>query len=252
MQVTALGTGGWMPAQNRAGLSTMVESKGQLLIFELGTGISRLLEPNLRENIFAKYDEIHVILSHFHLDHVIGLSYLPAVVGDKPVHLYSPGRLLGLSTKACLERLFTAPFFSSPPSSWEWLVSVSELSEGVQFIGEVELRVRMQDHIGGSLGFVVDNKFAQITDTTVDPLTVDFIQGCQLLFHECWYLAEAEKSDHAHLPGVVSIAAEAGVSKAGLIHLNPQIPDERYVDEIRKISSEAEICVVKDLEVFNL
>lgn len=250
MKVTALGTQGWMPAQGRGGLCTAVETDGKLFVFELGTGITSLFKPELQKQIWDKYNEVHVIISHFHLDHIIGMSYLPALVGSKRIHFYSPGKLLGFDTKQVLETIFSAPYYSSPPERWTWLASIRELTEGVQSIAGVELKVKIQDHPGGSLGFVVDNKFAQITDTICSNETIDFVRGVDLLFHECWYLEEGEREDHSHLPGVIKISQEAGVPLTGLIHLNPTFAAEKYTTAIEKLGAEQSMKVVNDGEAF--
>lgn len=252
MKVTALGTQGWMPSKTRSGLCTAVETKGKLVLLELGTGLSTLLESELQKDLWDQHDEIHVLLSHFHLDHVIGVFYLPALAESKRIHLYSPAKILGLDTEQVLERLFSVPYSSSVPTDWGWLASITELSEGVQFIDDLELRVRKQIHPGGSLGFVLDNKFAQITDTICDRETADFVQGVNLLFHECWYLEPSGKGDHSHLPGIIEIARKAAIQQTGLIHLNPALTAEEYEQAIEELGAERLVKVVSDGEVFIL
>jgi glyoxylase-like metal-dependent hydrolase (beta-lactamase superfamily II) len=82
--------------------------RGALLI-DAGTGASRLLaEPELLDGV----DRLHVVLTHFHLDHVAGLFYLAAL--EVPFEVWGAGEALeGTSTAELVRRLLESPF--APP-----------------------------------------------------------------------------------------------------------------------------------------
>ena len=81
MNIYILGAAGWIPGANETSC-IMVENKGQLFILDAGTGLS-----NIRKyaHILDKYDTVHLLLSHYHLDHMIADRYhmkiVPAVIG---------------------------------------------------------------------------------------------------------------------------------------------------------------------------
>jgi hypothetical protein len=81
-----------------------------LVLLDAGTGLRRLVtEPSLLEGI----ESVQVLLSHFHLDHVVGLTYLSALPSRQPVQVFGPGRwLYETKTQEVLGRLITLP--SSP------------------------------------------------------------------------------------------------------------------------------------------
>ncbi|MGD2114802.1 MAG: MBL fold metallo-hydrolase, partial [Acidobacteriota bacterium] len=76
MRLIPLGTNGYIPTHGRQTMCFLVRFEDRALLLDAGTGVARLLEPRVRE-LLEGVEQLDVILSHFHLDHVIGLSYLP-------------------------------------------------------------------------------------------------------------------------------------------------------------------------------
>ena len=63
MQVTLLGTMGWMPSERRETTCTVCRDGDELLLFDAGTGLRRLLTPvgaALLDGVFR----VHLFLSH--------------------------------------------------------------------------------------------------------------------------------------------------------------------------------------------
>ena len=80
-------------AQNMStygGETTCVElrtTKNELVIFDMGTGIIRLGNALLQEKNPVK--DIHILLSHFHWDHIIGyLGFAPFFLKDFTCNIY--------------------------------------------------------------------------------------------------------------------------------------------------------------------
>jgi len=48
------------------------------LLLDADTGTAGLIEPRIKEQL-QPVKEVHILLSHYHLDRVSGLFYLPAV-----------------------------------------------------------------------------------------------------------------------------------------------------------------------------
>ena len=95
------------------------------------------------------------------------------------------------------------------------------------------VRVRAQQHTDTSVSFRVDDELVIATDTRVDPDAVAFAEGAGLWLHEAWYWkddpglrnAPAELQPgyaaHSEATAVAALAAEAGVGRLILVHLNP-------------------------------
>ena len=69
-----LGGGGWFPAHGRQTACALLRDGDSAIMIDAGTGVGRLVErPELLDGI----ERLDILLTHFHLDHVAGLAYLP-------------------------------------------------------------------------------------------------------------------------------------------------------------------------------
>lgn len=124
MKLYALGTGGWIPTARRHTCTYLLEDKNQIILLDTGTGVSRLDEYRY---LIDKHDTINIIYSHYHLDHVIGLAYLPNWLSDKEIRIWGPGN--NYYGKTCYEILSTitsSPYFSLPVSNFSRSVVIRD------------------------------------------------------------------------------------------------------------------------------
>src|SRR5664280_648661 len=89
MRLTLLGTQGWIPTPARETTCLAFDDGPLLFIFDAGTGLGRLLRPPASE-LLADAREIHLFLTHYHLDHVCGLAYLPAIFAGRTLTVHVP------------------------------------------------------------------------------------------------------------------------------------------------------------------
>ena len=94
MKLIILGSGGWIPTESRHTASYLVDTGESLIILDTGSGLSRLSN---HLDILNKYEEINIIYSHYHLDHLIGLSYIGNWSKEKRLNIYGPGKDLGFT-----------------------------------------------------------------------------------------------------------------------------------------------------------
>jgi ribonuclease BN (tRNA processing enzyme) len=224
-EVVLLGSGGWIPTASRATCSALVRRDEHALLIDAGTGISRLLEEAaLLEGVRT----LDLVLTHFHLDHVVGLAYLPALpVSDQP-RIHGPGKsLYGIPTDEVLGRMLDPPLFALGVD--ELASSVEEIGEGRFGAGPFELTARVQvRHNHPTLALRLDDELTYCTDTAYDPGNVDFAKGSRLLCHEAWYTEDAprEESTHSSASGAARIARDAEVEQLVLIHIRPGADDQ--------------------------
>jgi len=222
MRVEFLGTGGYHPNERRHTTCVMLPEIG--VLFDAGTGTFRVPER-------LETPDLHIFVSHSHLDHIDGLTYLlvPLATGVlKRAHLYANERTLA----AIREHLFAEPVFPILPA-----YEFHPLQHRTPVPGGGVLTHLALEHPGGSTGFRVDwpdRSLAFITDTSVDGSYTDFIRGVGLLIHECYFPDEfaesAKKTGHSHTTPVAELARDTGVGRLVLMHIDPRRLDVDPID----------------------
>jgi len=240
VRIIALGTNGFIPTFNRHTMSyLLIDDSDEIIILDAGTGISRMLEPQISKIIKSK-KRINIFLSHYHLDHIIGLSYLPGLWPTKPIRLFAPSKpYVEVKAEDAVNKLLNPPLFSlsfgNYPNKTELIpVSSSELRINGYLFQFIKL-----SHPGGSMGIKIDNKICYITDTFVNQEYVDFVWGCEYLLHEVWMSKEEAKksrkgaSGHSVLEDVIELSVKAKVKNVIPIHLHPKWSEEMLLDNLR-------------------
>jgi ribonuclease BN (tRNA processing enzyme) len=214
-----LGSGGWIPTGRRETCCAFFREGSHVLLIDAGTGIRRLLE---RPELLADVERVDVVLTHFHLDHVVGLSYLPALELPERLTIWGAGRLLaGVSTQSLLERFLAPPVFAAELG--EIASAVREITPAGLETGSFRIQTRIQRfHADPTLALRIGDVLTYCTDTAPDPGNVDFAAGSRVLLHEAWYAQEtSDDGNHSAGGDAGRIAREAGVEDLVLIHINP-------------------------------
>lgn len=167
----------------------------QRLVFDLGTG-ARVLGGRLASNGAC---EAHVLLTHTHLDHVVGFPFFrPAYAADNRFHLWAGHlRRQGLSLQATLETLMAPPLFPVPLDVMHAAIEFHDFDAGeaIALGNGIAITTTPLAHPGGATGYRVEfagRAFALVTDTehvpnTLDRGIVDFIQGCDVVVYDATY-----------------------------------------------------------------
>jgi ribonuclease BN (tRNA processing enzyme) len=238
MRVTLLGTMGWMPSDQRETTCFACRDGESLLLFDAGTGLRRLLQPE-HATLLDGAHTVHLFLTHFHLDHVCGLAYLPGVLPGRELVIHAPAaEVTGVDPLAAIAGLLRKPYNPRDWGDLEELRLEPVPAAGTRLAGH-DIRLRLQRHSDPSVAYRVDDAFALATDTAPDPATADFVAGVRLLLHEAWYSAADDGprlvpesllpgyAAHSEAGAVARLAEAAGVGRLILMHLNP-LYDEAY------------------------
>lgn len=220
MRLVFLGTAGYHPSERRHTHCLLLPECG--LMLDAGTGMFRAAD-------YLMTGQLDIFLSHVHLDHVAGLTFLFHVLAVHPldpvtVHA-SPRELAALD-----EHLFAAAIFpKKPPCQFR------PLAPAVSLPGGGRLTHFPLVHPGGSRGYRLDwpgHSLAYVTDTTAD-LEADYvakIQGVDVLLHECFFrdgqADQARQTGHSCTSQVARVARQARVGRLLLVHINPLERDD--------------------------
>jgi ribonuclease Z len=241
MKIVLLGTAGYHPSETRHTACVMLPELG--IVLDAGTSMFRVRDRLITE-------DLDIFLSHAHLDHIVGLTYLLDILYGRTmrrvcVHA-DPRSLVAIEANLLSEQIFPVKL----PCDYQPLLPAGSLPVA----GGGRATWFPLTHPGGSTGFRFDwptRSFAYITDTTANP-TADYIekiQGVDLLLHECNFRDGqedlAERTGHSSASQVAAVAKAANVGRLVILHVNPLEPGDDPVglESMRAIFPRTEIGV---------
>ena len=218
--LTILGAGGWLPAYGRQTAAAVLRNGDEAVMIDAGTGIARLIE---QPDVLAGVQRLNILLTHFHLDHIAGLAYLPALGICEDTTLWGPGRLLyDTSTASVLAAVSHEPVHPVPLEQQD--IEVRDIPAGELELAGMRITTRRQDHHSApSLAMRFDDDLTWITDTAFDPESAAFAQGSKLVAHEAWFTRDQARNPEIHSSAsqAAEVASKAGSERLLLIHLPP-------------------------------
>ncbi|MCS6954362.1 MAG: MBL fold metallo-hydrolase [Bryobacterales bacterium] len=249
-RIVPLGTNGYFPSHGRHTMSFLVLGPEQALLLDAGTGVSRLLEPQIQE-LLRPYSMLNVVVSHYHLDHVVGLAYLPAVWARGGLRIYAPAPpLVDAEPEDALDRLLAPPLF---PSSWRSFgVAIEALREERSRVAAWEAHLWRQAHPGGSVGMRLGDDLAYLTDTVADPSLASRLRGVRLLLHEVWTYddtaGEAAAKGHSDFSAVAELVRCSQISAVMLVHHPPSRSPEEAETLAAAMARQTRVRVLPGIE----
>jgi len=223
-----LGTNGFFPSFGRQTMGFLLRWEDEALLLDAGSGLGRLMEPGPRAALDSA-ERLTVVLTHYHLDHVIGLPSLSASWKRGSITLYAPAPpLVDGQPETAMDHLFGRPLFPHSLRELQVRVELTPYTNETLTVGGLTIRTRRQTHPGGSVGLRVGEHLAYCTDTVADPETADLARGVDLLMHEVWLTDdEAAATDpgpagHSYAHQVARIAEQAGTKRLAPVHHHPK------------------------------
>ena len=224
------------------------DDPGHLIILDAGSGIRRLgstIGPEVRH--------IDLLLSHLHLDHIVGLGFFePLFRTDLSVSVWAPPSTVPLWQR--LGRYLSPPLF---PVRVRDLGCELELREGVDGqvrCGEFTIEATPIVHPGATFGYRITRRGRSLAylpdhEPALSPSFprlpawtsgVDICRDADLLIHDGQYGADEYDAHvgwgHSTVFHAVALAEMAGARTLALFHHDPAHDD----DAVARLASEAE------------
>ncbi|MBU0676500.1 MAG: MBL fold metallo-hydrolase [Verrucomicrobia bacterium] len=242
-----LGTNGYYPSYGRQTACFLYMTPTDALVLDAGTGLSWLAEPALQD-ILRDYDHLNILLSHYHMDHVTGLFYLPAVWNRGPVTIYAPTcPYTPADPLKVFDALLAKPVCSKKLSELDLDVEVVPVSSDHLMIGSLNLKIWAQKHPGGSIGIRINDDIAYCTDKSIEPVSEPQINGVHTLLHEVWYTDEEAREDpatlqtHSACGEVAAFAADKDITNLIPIHHHPAHTEKQLHTIVEQLEAESGI-----------
>lgn len=244
MRVTFHGVRGSVPAPGpstaRYGGNTscveVVLADGATLVLDAGTGLRRLGAELLATD---RYRKVHLLLSHTHWDHVLGLPFFgPLWRPDSEILVYP------LPTDA--QERFQRTIFDDihfpvsvndiparvafeKPSAEPWRIGSATVRRiGLNHPGQAQ-GFRIDDEGGASLVYLTDNELSRCTPAARAELA-RFSEGADLLVHDAQYLPAEMPAKrgwgHSVVDDVLQLGVDSSSTRVALFHHDPDRSDD--------------------------
>lgn len=235
--VTVLGARGSVPVNilthskyGGATICIFLRLGGQPIVLDAGTGILSLTD------VLADTEhEIPLLLSHPHVDHLLGLPMCPAVFDpSNRFHIYAVRRG-GLDAGAQVRALIAPPLWPVTPEQLPAQMTFHTVS-GSFSVGPVQVDTLEGIHPGGVTVFRLSHggkRVVAVTDCALTdgflPQLTDFARDCDLLLCDGQY-SESEwpahqTYGHSTWMSAVRLAAACGAKQLRIIHHDPRRTD---------------------------
>jgi phosphoribosyl 1,2-cyclic phosphodiesterase len=220
---------------------------GNLLIVDCGSGL-RMLGKALLKEFGDRPVRGHILLSHYHWDHIQGLPFFVPLYRKGNSFCFYSYSLPGPSIEEALQGQMANPYFPVGMTAMNSKPTFVEIGEGPFRIEDFNIRAQHVRHPQGCFSFRIENNGRCVLyatdnepgDTQGDRAIRDLARGVNVLIYDAQYSREQLRGEkkgwgHSTWEEGVEIARQAGVGELILFHHDPDSDDEA----IRRIEAEA-------------
>jgi phosphoribosyl 1,2-cyclic phosphodiesterase len=210
------------------------------IILDAGTGLIEYASSivNRADTAGAKRATYHLVLSHFHWDHVLGFPFFhPIHIPGTTVHIYSgfPAAKLESHVRALFDGTYS-PLRNLDNTAAK--VLFHQIPRDGIGIGKARVACQLTDHSDESYAIRIDcdeKSVAYVTDhearlSPINDAVVAFAKGSDLLIHDAQLTeseyAEKVNSGHSTIEAAINNAVAAAAKRLVLTHHAPVHSDD--------------------------
>jgi phosphoribosyl 1,2-cyclic phosphodiesterase len=219
----------------------------EILILDCGTGVRRLGAAIAKQRV-GKPTRYHVFLSHYHFDHVEGLSLFQPLYDPASTITFHGFASDGRTIRQNLETLIAPPYFPVSLAGVPAKVEFKNVDGSVFSVGDLRVDSMPLSHPDGSVAYRVSHGHRRLVFATdhehgveeVDRALVAFCREADYLIYDATYM-EAEYETlrkgwgHSTWYAAVNVARNAKVKTLILFHHHPEHTDTQ-LDEMERIA----------------
>lgn len=205
------------------------------LILDCGTGL-RLLGNHLSAEAGPR--RFHIFLSHYHLDHIIGLPFFHPLYDPGSTFVFHGFESKGRTVRDNLQSFMRPPYFPVELKNVPSTVQYVTMGDAPVQVGGLTVSSLSLNHPDGCLSYRLENGERRVVYATdhehgherTDRDLTRFSEGAEHLIYDAMYpVTEYEKLrrgwGHSTWYAAVRIALAAGVKNLVLFHHHPELTD---------------------------
>ncbi len=207
------------------------------MIVDAGTGLRELGADLAGRGPF----EADILLSHTHLDHVVGLPFFAPLFDARNRLAIRAGHLAGRGgLRPVLERMLSPELFPVPLEGFAAELRCLDFRAGAAFdlAGGIHVATAPLDHPGGATGYRVEfgrRSVCYVSDTghkpgAPNPDILGLIEGADMVIYDAMFTEEefARRPDWGHSTWNegIGLCEAAGADTLMLFHHDPRRDDE--------------------------
>lgn len=245
MKIIFLGTNGWYDTSTGNTICILIDTSDHYIILDAGNGLYKI------DRHITDKKPIYLFLSHFHLDHIIGLHIKNKFNFKQGIHICGPE-----GTRDILNVIINKPF-TMPFAELSYHTDIIELPEET-FKLPFHVESEPLLHSSLTLGFrlkLEDKIVTYCPDTGYCENAVKLARNAALLIAECAYKSGQSDDNWPHLnpEDAARLAVDAKAKRLALVHFDAHIYqtlEERKIaeEQAKKIFSNT-FAAIDDMQI---